>query len=63
MTALPRRVLGYTTNLTTPKVAVVLELGRRSWMPWRQWRRVPEIATMLDLWRWNWSIMIELGVR
>ena len=40
MTALPRIVLGYTTNLTTLEVAVVLELGR-----------------------WSWSIMPKLGVR
>ena len=33
MTALPSRVTDYTTNLTTPKVAVAPELG--------QWRGMP----------------------
>ena len=28
----------YTTNLTMPKVATMLELSQWSWMPWRQWR-------------------------
>ena len=36
MTTLPSRVPGYTTNLTTPKVKVVLELGR--------WRGMPKVV-------------------
>ena len=41
MTALPSRVPCYTTNLTTPEVASVLELGR--------WSRMLEVLTMLEL--------------
>ena len=63
MTALPSRVPGYTTNLTTPEVAVVLELRRWSEMLRRQWRRIPEVATVPELGRWSWSIMLELGVK
>ena len=38
MTALLSRVLGYTTNLTTPEVGTMPDLGRSNWMPWGQWR-------------------------
>ena len=44
MTALPSRVPNYTTNLTTPKIVIVPELGRWSGMSLRQWRRMLEVV-------------------
>ena len=56
-------MFGYTTNLKTPDVAAVPELGRWSGMPRRQWRRMPEVVAIPELGQLSWSIMPELGVK
>ena len=55
MTALPSKVPVYTINLTTPEIEDVPELGR--------WSGIPEVVVVLELRRWSWSIMLELGFR
>ena len=57
MNALPSRVPGYTTNLTTPEVAAMPKLGWWSGMPRRQWRRMRKVVVVVVLKLGWWSGM------